>query len=69
MTEPQRVITENARPDSISISRTSKGFFSWECKLYGDANTGEGMKELVNRMHEWVQALNQAYPAEVKENK
>jgi hypothetical protein len=42
------LLKENA--DSVEISKTSKGEFSWKIKVYGDSKTGDGRVEMFKRM-------------------
>lgn len=39
----------NEKPDSIEISRTSKGAYSWKMKLYYDAQK-EGAANIIDRL-------------------
>ena len=38
--------THKEKQDSIKLSRTSKGMYSWDIKIYHDDNADETIKEI-----------------------
>jgi hypothetical protein len=54
---------KNEKTSSISVSRTSKGAYSWDIKIYYDATAQEG-KEIISSLKKLDDSMKEQFKSE-----